>query len=229
MSVRLTVVTCNIGRGYQHGEARDNINRVRHGFFRPLVGWQEIDEADPDNEHNALDHIFGPELYRNVARNHAVPISVPEPWEVIDADVALASKWLAHASPNRYVVSARCVHPGLANPVVFMNGHYPLARLGGKEGRARWQDCHASWVKRVLDWRAADGDTIITTRDTNRLRRMPKLHPSERQMLPNAISRITVIPGSTGVKLLDRHNVNLTIDGHSARGVDLALIDKETA
>jgi hypothetical protein len=139
----------------------------------------------------------------------------------------LACRFIPHATPNRYVVSALCSHPDLTEPVVFMNGHYPLARLAGREGRARWNDCHEAWTKRALLWHR-EGYTIITTRDTNRLRLMPKLHPTERQLLPNAISRITVIPGSVGVKVTGRRDVDLTIDRHSARGVDLLLSVKET-
>lgn len=220
--VSLTVVTANIGRGYRPSEARDNFERVRHGFSDALIGWQEIDEADQADEHKLLAHIFGPDHYRNVGFRHSVPISVPAPWTVEQADVVFACKFLPHATPNRYIVSALCSHPDLSEPVVFLNGHYPLARLGGREGRARWSDCQASWVKRVLEWRQ-EGHTIVTTRDSNRLRFMPKLHPSERQLLPNAISRISVIPGSVGVKVVDRRDVNLTIDGHNARGVDLQL------
>jgi hypothetical protein len=228
MTTKLTVVTANIGRTYKPGEAGDNIERVRHGFPGAFVGWQEIDEADPDNEHGDLGRTFGPERYKNVAIRHAVPISVPKPWAVEDARVELACTFIPHATPNRYIVSALCSHPDLSEPVMFKNGHYNLPRLGGKEGPIHWRDCqNAWWTSTREDHRA--GHTIITTRDTNRLRRMPKLHPTERQLLPNAISRITVIPGSVGVKVTGRRDVNLTIDGHNARGVDLLLSVKETS
>jgi hypothetical protein len=171
---------------------------------------------------------FGDDHYRNVGFAHACPISVPSAWEIVpgSALVTLACKWLAHATPDRWVVEVLAKHPLLAAPVRFANGHYPLARLGGKEGRHRWEDCQAAWQSRAIDWHQS-GITTITTRDTNRLRRMPKLHPSERQLLPNAISRISVVPGSVAVTVLGRRDVNLTIDGHDARGVELGLTTRD--
>ncbi len=225
MSVRLWVVTANIGRGESTASARDNIMRIRHGYPNPVVGWQEIDEADGPDEHHILGNVFGPATYRNVGFQKSVPISVPAPWTVEKGTATHACQWLAHCTPDRWVVSALCTHPDLSEPVVFMNGHYPLARLGGRQGRSRWRDTQAAWVKVAAEWHRR-GYTIITTRDTNRLRRMPRLHPLERQLLPNAISRISVIPGSVAVSKVGSRDVNLTIDGHSARGVQLALTVK---
>lgn len=228
MSVRQTVVTANVGRGVTQAEAERNILAIHRGFKRAVIGWQEIDEADVADEHSILREVFDTEDYRNVGFGHATPITLPAPWTVVPgtADVTQACQWLAKATPNRFIVSALCQHPDLREPVVFENGHYPLARLGGREGAGRWNDTHAAWVKRTKEWRR-EGYTIITTRDTNRLKRMPKLHWTERQLLPNAISRITVVPGSVSVAPLGTRDVKLTIDGHNARGVKLELSDKK--
>lgn len=225
-AVRATVVTANIGRGVRPSVVRENVARVRHGFPGAFIGWCEIDEADEADEHAILERQFGPDHYRNVAFRQAVPISVPNEWEVLEADVVKACDFIPHATPNRYIVSALCKHPNLAQPVVFENGHYNLPRLGGREGRERWQDCHANWTKRTLLWHR-EGHTVITTRDTNRLRLMPKLHPTERQLLPNAIVRISVVEGSVAVRRVGLKVVNMTIDGHDAKGVDLVLSVKE--
>lgn len=228
MSVRLTIVTANIGRGYRPGEAADNFLRVRHGFPGAVIGWQEVDEADSANEHKLLAHTFGPEHYRNVAMARAVPISIPAAWTVVpgSARVTKACKWLAHATPDRWIVEVLATHPLLSEPVRFANGHYPLARLGGRLGKSRWEDCHGAWTERAKEWHET-GIMTLTTRDSNRLRRMPKLHPTERQLLPNAISRISVVPGSVAVTKVGHRDVNLTIDGHNARGVTLVLSAKK--
>ena len=226
MSIRVTLVSANIGRGVKPSVTRENIRRIHHGFPGAVIGWQEIDEADEADEHAILARVFAD--HDNIGFAKAVPISIPKPWAVVEgsAVVTHACDWLAHATPDRWIVEAVAQHPDLAEPVRFANGHYPLARLGGNEGRARWTDCQAAWEARATAWHRS-GITTLTTRDTNRLRNMPRLHPSERQLLPNAITRITAIPGSVGVKVLDRRDVNLTIDGHSARGVDLLLTVKE--
>lgn len=226
MTVRLTVVTANIGRGYFRGEARVNITKVRHGFgTTPLVGWQEIDEADTADEHKILGHIFGPNTYDNVAFRQAVPISVPQPWGVIHSDVVKACDFIPKATPNRWIVSAVCQHPDLPEPVVFMNGHYNLPRLGGKTGKQRWKDCQAAWEAKTLEWHR-EGLNVVTTRDSNRLRRMPKLHPLERQLLPNAIVRVSLIPHpKSALKITagPQRVVDLSIDRHEAKGVELRI------
>lgn len=229
MTVRLTVVTANIGRGYGNGEARDNIIRVRHGFGpAPLVGWQEIDEADQADEHAILGRIFGPNTYDNVAFRQAVPISVPQPWGVIHSKVTKACDFIPKATPTRYIVSAVCQHPDLPAPIVFMNGHYNLPRLGGKQGPKHWRDCQEAWETEALEWHR-EGLDVVTTRDSNRLRRMPKLHPLEKQLLPNAIVRISLIPHpKSALKITAGHQqvVNLTIDRHEAKGVELTIKEK---
>ncbi len=227
MNVRLTVVTANIGRGYRTGEVLDNILRVRHGFGTPLVGWQEIDEADQADEHKILGRVFGPNTYDNVGFRQAVPISVPQPWGVVDSSVTKACDFIPKATPNRYVVSALCQHPDLPAPIRFANTHYPLARLGGRLGKSRWKDVHETFSDLVHEWHKA-GEVVITTSDSNEPRaRKVKLHPREKQLLPNAIVRVSLIPAEarSGIRVTagKRPVVDLTIDRHSAKGVELTF------
>lgn len=225
-AVKVALVTANVGRGVPPAETKANIVRVRHGFPGAVIGWQEVDEADRGDEHAMLAATFGDDHYRNISFPKACPISLPKPWTVEIATAHLACEALAKTTPRRYIIEAHCTHPDLDDAVVFLNGHMPLARLGGAKGQERWDECHAAWVK-VAHAVHISGYTILTTRDTNRLRNMPKLHPTERQLLPNAISRISVIEGSVAVRLLGRRNVNLTIDSHDARGVELSLSIKK--
>ena len=134
-------------------------------------------------------------------------------------------------TPNRIIVSAQCRPADDPDfpPVIFLNGHYPLARAAA--AKRLWKDCQRSWTERAqhLHDRAGGGFTIITMRDTNRHGPMPRIHPRERQLLAPGIDRISVVPADASspnlvtVRVLRRRVVNLTIDGHDARGVDLRL------
>lgn len=253
-SVTITVVTANIGRGVSTEVAHANIHRIAESFPGAFVGFQEIDEADSPDEAALVaarfptaDDATRPELhdalasagqatyafagFRGPGWKRATPIAVPTTWDILRQSVKKSSDGLAHVTPNRVIVSARCrpVDDPEFPPVMFLNGHYPLARK--EAAKPLWKDCQASWAQRANEVhdRPAGGFTIITTRDTNHHGRMPKIHPRERQLLTPGIDRISVIPAEPSspnrvtVRVLRRRVVNLTIDGHDAHAVDLRL------
>jgi hypothetical protein len=161
----------------------------------------------------------------------ATPVAVPTTWEIVRQSVRKASDGLAHVTPHRVIVSALCRPTDDPDfpPVMFLNGHYPLARTAA--AKAVWKECQASWVDRVqkVHDAASGGFTIITTRDTNRHGPMPRIHPLERQLLRPAIDRVSVVqadpssPNLVTVRLVRRQVANLDIDGHDAHGVVLRL------
>ncbi len=161
----------------------------------------------------------------------ATPFGVPTTWNVLRQSARKSSDGLAHVTPHRVIVSAQCRPADDPDfpPVMFLNGHYPLART--EAAKQLWRDCQASWTARAnkVHDAAEGGFTIITTRDTNRHGPMPKVHPRERQLLAPGIDRISVIPAESSsphlvtVRVLDRRVVNLTIDGHDAHAVVLRL------
>jgi hypothetical protein len=253
-SVTITVVTANIGRGVSADVAHANIHQIAVGFPGAFVGFQEIDEADAPDE-TALVHTRFPtpdgtpptplhDVLATEAQGtyefagftgpgwkRATPIAVPTAWAILRHSVRKSSDGLAHVTPNRVIVSARCqpVENPAFPPVVFLNGHYPLAHK--KPAKELWKNCQAAWTERAheIHDRPAGGFTIISTRDTNHHGPMPKIHPDETQLLKRGIDRISVItapPSSKHhltVRLLNRRVIDLTIDGHNAHAVDLRL------
>jgi hypothetical protein len=237
-AVTLTVVTANIGRGVTREVARANLHRIRTELPGALIGFQEIDEADAPDEHTRLVRRFpapSQELHDDLASadegtftfagfNQATPIGVPAEWAIVGQSVKQTCPGRAMVTPHRVVVAARCrpvLEPDFP-PVVFLNGHYP------RGAPDLWSECQESWKERV-DELHEQGLTVITTRDTNKHGRMPKLHPAERQLLAPNIDRISVIPAKQSsaklvtVRVLSRRIVNLTIDGHDARAVKMRL------
>jgi len=253
-SATITVVTANIGRGVSTDVAHANIHRVAESFPGAFVGFQEIDEADSPDEaalvktrFPTVDDAMPPGLqdvlasagegtyafagFRGPGWKRATPIAVPTTWDILRHSVRKSSDGLAHVTPNRVIVAARCRPVGDPDfpPVMFLNGHYPLAHK--EAAKQLWKDCQVSWTERAneIHDRPAGGFTIITTRDTNHHGPMPKIHPRERQLLTPGIDRISVIPAEpssphrVSVHVLRRRVVNLTIDGHNAHAVDLRL------
>jgi hypothetical protein len=252
-SVTITVVTANIGRGVSTDVAHANIRRVARSFPGAFVGFQEIDEADAPDEAALIVARFPrvettptgmhDELTSSGKRTYtfagfsgpgwkrATPFAVPTTWHILRQSVRKSSDGLARVTPHRVIVSALCrpVDDPDFPPVMFLNGHYPLARTA--VAQRIWKDCQASWTERVEEVHGSSGGgrTIITTRDTNRRGPMPKVHPGERQLLSPGIDRISVIPAERSsphlvtVRVVGRRRLDLTIDGHDAHGVDLRL------
>ena len=258
-SMTITVVTANIGRGVSTAAAHANIRKVAQSFPGAFVGFQEIDEADAPDEaalllarfpsadeagptgmHDVLEsagrHRYAFAGFTGPGWKKATPLAVPTTWNIVTQSVKKSSDGLALVTPNRAIVSAQCRPADDPDfpPVMFLNGHYPLARTA--PAKELWRDCQTSWTSRAAELhdRAGGGFTIITMRDTNRHGPMPRIHPRERQLLAPGIDRISVIPAEPSspslvtVRVLRRRVVNLTIDGHDARGVELRLTAPNT-
>jgi hypothetical protein len=251
-SIEISLVTANFGRGVKEAEARDNMERLHAQAPGAFIGFQEINEANPgvDRADLILTEITPPphaalgDDYTFVALQEgppwkkATPIAVPPSWEVLSHSVNKTSDGVAKGTPNRVVVTARCRpvgHPDFP-PVLFLNGHYPLDHSKkhpdlNPQLKQAWKDCQAAWVRRVKKLHEDSGLTILTTRDSNHGKGMPKLHPDEKQFLDDGlIDRISVIPAepdSTNrvtVTVIDEPPpINLTIDGHNAHVVRLRL------
>lgn len=240
MIARITVATANVGRLGTPREAANNIRRTvakfkprpnaLEAFLRPgaSIGWQEIDEADPGDEHGELH-----ETVREVTPGTewagfatAVPITIPAGWHVIERRIDRTCPGKPKATPARMCVSALIEHEKTGIRFVRLNGHYPLPRLAGWH---LWEVCHQSWRSIVDDW-LDYGYTIVATRDRNLRGGENPLSPFQRELLPKTlIDRITVIqapPGPRAVQVVagKPRGVNLTIDGHNAHGVPLTLV-----
>jgi hypothetical protein len=211
----------------------------------PLVGWQEIDEADPADEASAIDDIFGGRAvgpghgtlgrtfkrgYEHVGFRTAVPISVPAGLQVVRSRVTQVSGGRSReaaraagtgATPHRVVTQAVLAVDQLPDfpPFVDLNGHLPY-RVPDL-----WQQAHKGWKAVAASY---DEYTTLTQRDTNRHGAMPRLAADERQLWPGkGIDRISRLNGRGArrlqVRVTGRRRVRLTIDGHDALGVRLRL------
>jgi len=222
--VRLPVVTANIGRD-NLGAREAAIRDVRNADgTRPLVGWQEIREGD-DGEPAMITKHFGG-AYQNAFLFHdtsfRVPISVPEPWNVIARNTSLAHGGIAGISPPRWLNELVLQHQSYpALTFAMLNTHYIFNAYNGDQNpnlRDEWDALKRLHRERVMA-HYQTGRTVIWTADTNR----PDYdkatgQDAERRAFTTGIDRIDWLPGNgVQVDLLNTKVVPMHVDGHDAR------------
>lgn len=214
---RLTIFTANIGRKSGIGERAANLRRVKNGtkdLANVVVGWQEIDDDDTGNEHGMIKDLWPHQQMG--AFSTAIPVLASRPVEMGRVQITQTCHGRPKVTPARFCVQA--IYQLGDIKMVHMNGHYPF---NAQDLRT---DCHREWTRLAHDW-VEKGWFVVTTRDTNWHGKMPKLHPKERLLTAaGAIDRITIIPSNkVNGRVTKRHKINLTIDGHDAIGLTLAL------
>lgn len=222
--------------------------RVRN----PLVNWQELDEADPGDEHDDVTDLFDPAgrahgtlgrsfahadagEYQHVGFATAVPISVPGPLTVkrslVEQTCPGRSRLEARqhgtaATPRRVCVQALIDAPGLPEwPGFYMdNGHLPY----------RVPDLHAqaagAW-RHIVNGQQREGRLILTARDTNTHGPGPSVDPAGVTLTRpvDAIDKVVAVPAGPAssrrlrCEVIKSRDVRLTIDGHDAKGLLLRL------
>jgi len=232
---KLVVITANIGRKPHDRERaiRDVRNGVRFGdrLAKPLVGWQEIREDDPDdNEPRWINEYFGTS-YRNIfeydSSAHRVPMSIPTAYNIVDRKVTFCHGGKAGVSPHRVItqaVLARADYP--ETRFVFANTHYVAGAWNGQEDPYEaWRD--EMWAQHfrihrddVLAFWRSRGYPVIWTGDVNRSP-MPLLMPNyEKRAFARGIDQIGWVSGTNGtqLRLLSTKIVPMYIeDSHDAR------------
>ena len=223
--IRLPVVTANIGRD-NLGAREDAIRDVRNGdATRPLVGWQEINEGDT-GEPTMIERHFG-SLYQNAFLRHdtafRVPISVPQPWVVVNSQATHVHGGIAGVTPPRWITEVTVRHEShTALRFTLVNTHYIANAYNGGQNpdlRDEW-DLHKSVHKERVLAHHRQGRLVIWTADTNN----PDYRKAtgwdvERQVFTAGIDRINWMPGDGTVQLelLGTRSIDLRVDGHDAR------------
>lgn len=213
----VAVITANIGRNIGADKVRADMQSIKRNGPLALVGFQEIDEADPANEHKILREVFGDshELVNYASR---VPVAVPKRWNVIRTETVRLSPGVSHVSPPRLATEVWVqTHAGV---IVFMNFHL-IAGAWNKKVES------TQAIRREYWWRAVDklkkrikrhvraGRTVIWMGDVNRMD-MVKLHRKERRLVTQGIDSISAIEGKVKVTEVRTETINLHSD-HNAR------------
>lgn len=232
---KLVIITANIGRknlDQRERAIRDVRNAVQFGdrLAKPLVGWQEIREGDPDEqEPRWMNQYFGTS-YRNIfeydSTAHRVPMSIPTAYDILDRKVTFCHGGKAGVSPHRVItqaVLARADDP--QTRFVFANTHYVAGAWNGQEDSYEaWRD--EMWAQHfrihrddVLHFWRSRGYPVIWTGDVNRSP-MPLLLPNyEKRVFAQGIDQIGWVPGTNGtqLRLVRTKTVPMYVDGHDAR------------
>ncbi|MFB6720114.1 hypothetical protein ACFCV3_08150 [Kribbella sp. NPDC056345] len=224
--IRLPVVTANIGRdnlGAREAAIRD-VRNADPGN-RPFVGWQEIREGD-DGEPAIISQYFG-DLYQNAFLHHEssyrVPISVPQPWTVINSRATFVHGGMQNITPPRWINEVVVQHT--ADPALvftLIDSHYIYGAYNGPQEVSRrdeW-DLHKQRHRERVMAHHNNGRLVIWTADTNN----PNYgnatgQAGERKAFAGGIDRINWLPGdgSVELELLSTKVIPMHVDGHDAR------------
>lgn len=213
------LVTANLGRHVDVDEFLDNVRAIDQEAGRgTVIGFQEIDENDTPNEHAGLRRILGV-MFAFAGFLTRVPIAFGDRWSKGRENVIKAARGLARLSPARVITEAELEHDNGAT-VVFLSVHFPRndPRL-----LTRWFSVEAAMKRRIRYWHAR-GRTVVWMGDANRVR-IAQLHPAERTLAHHGLDWIRVIehPDGAQVERLEDGLINLTIDGHDALWVLVAI------
>ena len=226
----MRLVTANIGRKSSIAGVWSDVREIKAKSPGAIVGWQEIDEADPAPEHEILKKVWA-KSHRFVGMRTKVPISIPRNrYRVLEKRVVFAAKGIAHVSPTRWVVETLVQDKrNAAITFVIINVHYPAGAWNAdtheraEEARDEaWNDMFRVHKARVKHWHNK-GYTVFWVGDVNRMA-MPKVHPDERQVVTRGIDSISFIPCDTGVRVKVLHSgiIELFSD-HNASWVEFKL------
>ena len=211
-------VTANLGR---HVDTREFLANVRaiddETGAGAVIGFQEIDEADTPNEHHGLRQVL--DGYSWAGWSTREPLALGGRWTVHRDDVRKGAPGLERLSPARTITEADARHASGAE-LTFLDLHYPRndPRL-----LSRWNQLRAAHQDRVLA-SIARGRTVVWFSDVNRVR-FPKFHPAERTLAHHGLDWIRCVehPAGAQVHVVDSGSIDLTIDGHDAQWVRVAL------
>lgn len=224
----MKLVTANIGRKSSVAGVWSDVRKIRTQAPGAIVGWQEIDEADPANEHEILKKVLA-KSNRLIGMRTKVPISLPRNrYRVLEKRVVFAAKGIPGVSPTRWVVETLVQDKrNAAIEFVVINVHYPAGAWNSKtheraerERMSGWQDMFEVHQNRVAYWHKR-GITVFWVGDVNRMA-MPKVHPNEKQVVTAGIDSISYVEGDVKVKVLHIGTIDLNSD-HNAKWVEFKL------
>lgn len=212
-------ITANLGRHVDVQEFLTNVRAIDDEAGRgTVIGFQEIDEADTPNEHAGLRQVLG-EAFGFAGWPTRVPIAYGDRWRKVREDVVKASRGLVRLSPARVITEVVLEHAD-GSVLVFLDVHFPR-----KDPRlfSRWRSVRAKLRARIAYWHER-GFTVVWTGDANRVH-LERLHPGERTLAHHGLDWIRCVehPAGAQVHVVDSGSIDLTIDGHDAQWVRVAL------
>lgn len=224
----MKLATANIGRKSSIAGVWSDVREIRTKVPGAIVGWQEIDEADPAPEHDILKQVLS-KSNRLVGMRTKVPISVPRSrYRIKSKRVVYAAKGIPGVSPTRWIVETELEDKrNAAITFVVLNVHYPAGAWNAKTHERAERERDEAWEdmfrvhKGLVNYWHKKGVTVFWVGDTNRMA-MPKVHPDERQVFTKGIDSISFIEGNVKVKVVQMGTIELFSD-HNGHWVEFQL------
>jgi len=121
----MLIITANIGRNIGTAAVESDMRRIKR-FVRlsgnkAVIGFQEIDEADPADEHEILGKVF--DHWHKANFNSRVPIVASPKAKVVKTKAIALHAGIPHTSPPRIATEIWVKHRDDQKPVVYLNWH----------------------------------------------------------------------------------------------------------
>lgn len=216
----IVIFTANEGRKQNAKQTRADFRRVKRHLplrgFPKVGGFQEIDEADPADEHAILRQVFK-RNFHIVAERTKVPIVVSKKFDVSDGNVIEVSDGIPGVSPRR--VLTECV---VSNPRVefgFLNGHAVSGAWNAKTNERAEEARDDAWedyryvTTTTLRAHLREGRSVFRTADDNRMGGY-RMHKREQVLLRAGVVLITFTPalGGAQFRMVSKGTVNTFSD-----------------
>lgn len=224
----MRLITVNEGRNMGTAGYTSDLHKIKNEFPKAIIGWQEIDEADPANEHAVMREVF--KGYQIINFEYKEPITLPAKVKVVDHKVIHLSKGVAHTSPPRIANEVWIETKYSDKPIVIINTHLIAGAWNNKiepnqELRRELWNQSVEKLRKRIEFHHNAGRTVFWMGDMNRMD-MPKLHKDERRIVSSGIDSISVIVGSVGVRVIDTGSLPLASD-HDAKWAKVELFERK--
>lgn len=205
---------------------REDLLKIKRQPGFKFIGFQEIDEADPADEHAILNQVY--RRQKKVGMRHMDPIVAPVAAKIVSHKVTKATDGIGGVTPTRYITAA--VFEFRGKRFAHVNTHYPAFAWNGKnesfqkEVMSAWQEQFRAHQD-IVDFYVRQGLTTFWTGDVNRVD-MPKVHHDERRLWTRGIDSISVVERNFEFRVKDKGAIALNSD-HDACWVSGDLLPKK--
>lgn len=200
----IAVFSVNEGRKQNAKQTRADFRAVKR--HPPTIGWpkligfQEIDEADPAQEREILHRTFD-RRFHIIGQQTRVPVAISKRLRVYDRKRVAVSEGIPGISPARILTT--CVVATAVGDVGFIDGHAaPGAWNKDTHERAEderdeaWEDYHYT-INTVIRGFLKEGVSVFRTGDDNRMGGY-LMHRKEEVLLRAGVCVVTWTPAGGG-------------------------------
>lgn len=211
----IAVYCVNEGRKQDARQTRADFRAIKHNpptvGWPKLIGFQEIDEADPAPEREILEQVFK-RGHRIIGAHTRVPIVVSSKFKINEPFQIEVSEGIPGVSPAR--ILNECVVETRLGEVAFIDGHAVSGAWNRKTSERAEDERDRAWAQyqfvcgeRIRAHRS-QGRSVFRVGDDNRMGGY-QMHRHERVLIRAGVVLISFTPAEQGLEFVGQARGNL--------------------